>query len=442
MSDNLADRLKHLLGTAKLADAHFLVGDGDGKELLSAHKNILECASDVFEAMFRFDSKNGKSENASAHNPVEVPDVEVVAFKVMLSFIYADDLNKLEERMQWKCFTRVKILDYGPKSYKLEINFQIRRLSFKTGVFLALVQARLFDLEDFAHQCLRYICQNAGQLFESEEFLQIGQNLLCELFDRDQLVVSNEFEIWKAALRWADEKCRQNAIECSAENRRAALGPALFKIRFPLIPIDDFSKSIVPSDVLTIDEMFGIYQFRCHPNLRDLPGLKPLKFPWHGRIFDWNTAKGDRGTLAMEIVKFSAFSREIYGSQRNSKAVQINGFDWKILAEIKTKGPNTEKWLGFYLWCTASKDYANWSCKCSATLRIVSQKNGTEDLTKKYDRVFNNNSNTKGFHFITFPELMDPSKGFYDKDKDNVLLAIDFTVEEEKGTKKRKLADE
>ncbi|KAL3125622.1 hypothetical protein niasHT_010202 [Heterodera trifolii] len=59
----LADRMKHLLGTAKHADAHFLVGDGDGKELLSTHKIILLSASDVFEAMFRFDSQNGKAEN-------------------------------------------------------------------------------------------------------------------------------------------------------------------------------------------------------------------------------------------------------------------------------------------------------------------------------------------------------------------------------------------
>ncbi|KAL3104963.1 hypothetical protein niasHT_028495 [Heterodera trifolii] len=101
-SGNLADRMKHLLGTAKLADAHFLVGDGDGKELLSAHKGILVSASDVFEAMFRFDSQNGKAEN--------VPDVEAEAFKVMLSFIYADDLSELDgENAMAVLYTLVEI---------------------------------------------------------------------------------------------------------------------------------------------------------------------------------------------------------------------------------------------------------------------------------------------------------------------------------------------
>ncbi|KAL3105176.1 hypothetical protein niasHT_028848 [Heterodera trifolii] len=424
---NLADRMKHLLDTAKLADAYFLVGGG--KELLSAHKIILVSASEVFEAMFRFDSQNGKAEN-------EVPDVEAAAFKVMLSFIYADDLSELngDNAMAVLCAADKYGIE-GLVSHCVQIPIQNL-----PNVFLAHAKARLFSLEDFAHQCLRYICQNAGELFKSEEFLQIDQNFLCEIFGRDQLEINDEFETWQAALRWADEKCRQNAIECSAENRREALGPALFKIRFPLIPTRDFTKSIVPSNVLITEEMFGIYQFHCHPNLRGVSGLKPLEFPWNGRISDWNTAKGNRGTLAMEIEKLSEFAQEKVETSRFSDAVQIMGMPWKIWAKINAEKDSTEKCLGFYLLCSAPKNDGNWSCECSAILRIVSQKNGTEDLTKKYDHVFNKESDSWGwFNFITLTKLMDPDKGFYEKEKDKVTLAIDFTVEE-KGTK-RKLTD-
>ncbi|KAL3104964.1 hypothetical protein niasHT_028496 [Heterodera trifolii] len=419
-SGNLADRMKHLLGTAKLADAYFLVGDGDGKELLSAHKGILVSASDVFEAMFRFDSQNGKAENVSVDDPVEVPDVEAEAFKVMLSFIYADDLSDLNgENAMAVLYAADKYGIDGLVSHCLQI--PIQNLS---DVFLAIAQARFSELEDFAKKCLRFICQNAGQLFESEEFLQIDQNLLCELFDFDKLVISNEFAIWKAALRWADEKCRQNAIECSAENRRSALGPALFKIRFPLIPSEEFTKRIVPSGVLKIEEFVGVYQFHCHPNLRSVPGLYPLKFPWHGRISDWNTAKGNRGTLALEIKKFSKFAQEKVGSFRKSEAeVFVNGLPWKIFGEI------TEKCMVFGLWCTTPKKDGNWSCKCSATLRIVSQKSGAKDLTRNYCRVFNNKLPCWKYNLITFTELMNPSRGLYDKNEDKVTLAIDFTVE-------------
>ncbi|KAL3069430.1 hypothetical protein niasHS_018155 [Heterodera schachtii] len=422
---NLADRMKHLLGTAKLADAHFLVGDGDGKELLSAHKSILVSASDVFEAMFRFDSQNGKAEKASVDNPVEVPDVEAAAFKVMLSFIYADDLSELdgENAMAVLCAAHKYGID-GLISHCVQIPIQNL-----PNVFLAHSMARLFNLEDFAHQCLRYICQNFGKLFETDEFYQIDQSFLCELFERDH------FFPQFSALRWADVKCRQNAIECSAENRRDALGPALFKIRFPLISTKDFNTSIVPSGILTNDEFDSVNQFHCLPNLHDAPVLKPLEFAWHGRVSDWIIANANWGTLTMKIEKFSEFTKEKVESRRNSEAVQMKGFEWKISAEITTdEKDGTDKYLGFYLLCFAppKNDGICWSCECSATLRIVSQNSGTADFSHhKFDRIFNNKANSWGFPKFTSTEfIMDPDKGLYDSDEDKVTLAVDLTVEE------------
>uniref|UniRef100_A0A183C5W2 BTB domain-containing protein n=1 Tax=Globodera pallida TaxID=36090 RepID=A0A183C5W2_GLOPA len=87
---NLGGRMKRLLGTGDGADVHFL--------LLPAHKAILTAASDVFEAMFRFDAENAKSAAAGAArevDPVVITDVEVGAFKTMLAFIYADDKRGL-----------------------------------------------------------------------------------------------------------------------------------------------------------------------------------------------------------------------------------------------------------------------------------------------------------------------------------------------------------
>ncbi|KAL3105135.1 hypothetical protein niasHT_028807 [Heterodera trifolii] len=429
-SANLSDRMKLLLSTANGADIQFLVGQGEEKELFRAHKCILMSASDVFVAMFRYDAQNAKAEASSTElpNPVEVTDVEAAAFKVMLNFIYADDLDEFDEdNAMAVLYAAKKYCLYGLIGQCLQ-EIHIQNLP---KVFLGYVQARLLEFEDLSYQCLLHICQNAGQLFESEEFLQIEQNLLCELFGSDQLMISNEFAIWKAALRWADEKCRQNATECSAENRRAALGPALFKIRFPLIETLEFSKNIVSSGILTMEEFVGVYQFHCHPNFCGVPGLNSLKFPWHGRISDWNTANGNRGTLAMEIEKLSEFAADKMWSRRFSDyEIRINGFGWKISAEIRPK--SNQKWLGFYLCCTAPKEDANWQSKCSATFRIVSQKHGTEDLIGKFnERIIKTKNLVQGFYFITFSELMDPNRGLYDQNEDKVTLVVDAIVEEQ-----------
>ncbi|KAL3078323.1 hypothetical protein niasHT_032729 [Heterodera trifolii] len=216
-----------------------------------------------------------------------------------------------------------------------------------------------------------------------------------------------------------------------------ALGSALFKIRFPLITLKTFAKEIVPSGILTLEEVISVYQYHSHPDhLCGVPELYPMKFPCHGRISDWNIAKGNRGTLGMEIEKLSEFAREEEGTERYSEVVQIKGFQWKINAQIEMNEQNTAKCLGIYLYSAASEDEAeedeNWRCKCSATFRIVSQKGGIEDLIGQIN-FYLYDDDSYGFEdFINFSELMDSSRGFYEKEEDKVTLAIDVFAEEEK----------
>ncbi|KAL3105138.1 hypothetical protein niasHT_028810 [Heterodera trifolii] len=432
---NSMERMKHLLSTGEHSDVHFLVGDGDAKEVLPAHQLILKNASDVFEEMFRCNAKKKRTENASVNCPVvEVPDVEAAAFKVMLSFIYTDDLSELNEHNAMAVLYAAKKYNIpGLVRPSLQIPFSELR-----NIFFAYAQARVFDLEDFSLKYLRYICQNAETLFKSKEFLHIDQKMLCNLLDNDRLLLNDEFEIWKDALRWADEKCRQNGIECSSGNRRSVLGPALFKIRFPNIHEEDFTKCVVQSGVLTEKEVIGVYQFYCNPTVLVMTGLFSLKFPSHGRISDWNKAKDNgRGTIALEIEKVSEFAGEPEGSYRFGEAVFIKGLAWKIEAEIikNTEGTD-EKCLGFFLWCD-SREGGPWNCVFSATYRIVSEENNGKEnsIGTRCDCVLNQYHayTAPGFaSFISFTEMMDPSNGFYNTEKDKVTLVINFTVKKEK----------
>ncbi|KAL3105469.1 hypothetical protein niasHT_030337 [Heterodera trifolii] len=413
----LADRMKLLLSNGDGADIQFLV--------LKAHKNIMIAASDVFEAMIRFDAQNAKAKTSSSSaellESVEITDIDANVFKVMLSFIYAEDSSGLTGD------NLIAVL-YAANKYHISLlakacaDFPLE--NELPNVFLAYEQTQLLDEKDFSIRCLDYIDRKAETLFGSEEFLQISQNSLSKIFGSDQLKISGEIALWNTALRWADEKCRQNAIECSPKNRRSALGPALFKIRFPLITMETFAKEIVPSGVLTVEEVLGIYQFHCHPNLHQCLLLHPLQFSAQNRA----TCR----QLVMDIEQLSAFAEENEGSKRYSETVYRKGVPWNIMAKITTRKSSTAKCLGFYLLNIASKEDPNWSCKCSATLRIVSQKSGTEDSTKQISYfVCNNKSTNRGFPFYTsFAELMDPSKGLYDEAGDKITLAIEFTVEE------------
>ncbi|KAL3111695.1 hypothetical protein niasHT_012791 [Heterodera trifolii] len=168
---------------------------------------------------------------------IEIPDIEIEAFKAMLTFIYTKHFNGLDaNNLQQNIIGLVKKC----------ADFPIEKLP---NVFGAFQEARFLNVE---------------------------------------------------ALRWADEQCLQNGIECSAENRREMLGPALFKIRFPLIPKEDFTKGVVSIDVLTTEEVDSIYQHYCHS---DVPALFPLKFPTQQRY-------KYEDTIGMEIEKVSEFALE------------------------------------------------------------------------------------------------------------------------------------
>ncbi|KAL3078036.1 hypothetical protein niasHT_036919 [Heterodera trifolii] len=351
---NSMERMKHFLSTGEHSDVHFLVGDGDAKEanLASTSTHFEERTLPMFlrQCSILTPRKNewrmprdhgsrisviGNSITASPaldNCPVamDVPDVEAAAFKVMLSFIYTEDVGELNGDNAMAVF-------FAAKKYNIpglvDRSLQIP-ISELRNVFLAFAQAHLFELEE----------------------------ILCVLLVRDRLLLSDEFEIWNAAIRCADEKCRQNGIECYDKNRREMLGSALFKIRFPNIQEEDFAKCIVPSNVLTGKELLGVYQFNSHPDLylRGMPGLYSLDFPSHGRISDWNIVKGNRrGTLALEIEKVLEFEGESVGSSRFSEAVEINGLTWQIEAEIKEKrdGTDENKCLGFYLRCDAKEEF-------------------------------------------------------------------------------------
>ncbi|KAL3093836.1 hypothetical protein niasHS_004206 [Heterodera schachtii] len=367
--------------------------------------------------MFHFDSQNANAENDSDNCPadVEIPDVEAAAFKVMLSFIYTDDLSGLNG-------DNAMAVLYAAKKYNIpglvDPSLQIP-ISELRNVFVAYFEARLFDLEDFANCCLSYIDKNADTLVKSEEFLQI-----------DQKTLRNWSCKCSATIRIISQKNW-------AENSIGTLCDLIFCNK-PTIWGWDFTPNnygfVFVSFARLMDPSNGFYN-REEDKVTlaidvTVKEEKMDKFVWDLNKLKW--------TLSMDIENLSEFVREIGGSEHKGDTLYINGFAWEIVAQITTNEDtgNDEKWLGIYLLCNGPKEDKSWECKCSSTFRIVSQKSGVGDYKirahSRDQHTFYSFENSWGFsNFISFAQLMDPSNDFYNQNEDKVTLAIDFTVKDE-----------
>ncbi|XP_065204217.1 speckle-type POZ protein-like [Planococcus citri] len=80
IADNLPKRLQRLLHDQTLVDVTFVV---DGKNF-GAHKSILAACSPVFEAMFKHDMQENRS------NKVNISDIRSEVFEEFLQFMYTD----------------------------------------------------------------------------------------------------------------------------------------------------------------------------------------------------------------------------------------------------------------------------------------------------------------------------------------------------------------
>ena len=76
---------------------------------------------------------------------------------------------------------------------------------------------------------------------------------VSELLSRETLI-SSEIELFKAVFRWSGKQCLKNGIEATGKNKRAILGGTIYNIRFLAMSKEDFSRHVLPSELLTTNE--------------------------------------------------------------------------------------------------------------------------------------------------------------------------------------------
>ena len=250
---SLKDGISGLFMSENLADVYFTVGKDSHMKRLPAHKFVLSNRSSVFHAMFHGPAASDNTENS-------VPDVDPDAFVSVLKFLYTDEIQVGPEN--------VTAVLYAAEKYAITpvilkcTQFFVENLAGE-NVFTALSQARFYAKEEFADKCLKFIDENPEEVFASEDFLEINNDTLHGILERDSIQTRNceEVLLFKSVIRWAEAECRRRNIENTPANHRLVIDKCLYSIRFPLMTSELFASIVVPTGVLTKEEVISVFQY-------------------------------------------------------------------------------------------------------------------------------------------------------------------------------------
>ena len=123
-----------------------------------------------------------------------------------------------------------------------------------------LQQSIVFDERDLKDKVLTKIVDEAPAVLSSEDFTKLSKEALHEVLQLN-LKITSEIEVFKACIKWAENKCQQLQKTIDGANLREVLGDNLCLIRFPTMTIDDINDIVVPRDILTDREGYQLFRY-------------------------------------------------------------------------------------------------------------------------------------------------------------------------------------
>ncbi|VDK83240.1 unnamed protein product, partial [Onchocerca ochengi] len=223
-----------------LADVHFIVGTGENSERIPVHSYVLAIASAPFNAMFN----SGFEKN----DEIELPDVEPVAFKILLKYLYCDNIEFDSSNALSTLYAAKKYMIIHLARAAIHfLNFNLKA----ENVCLLLSQRQLFEEEqELVDRCWKLVEVDAERVLTSDAFCDIDFTLFNEILSRDTLL-TREKVVYEAALKWAKAECGRQNLPVSQINMRNVLGNTLYHIRFPAMTIYEFANGPAKIDLLT-----------------------------------------------------------------------------------------------------------------------------------------------------------------------------------------------
>nr|XP_040564555.1 BTB/POZ domain-containing protein 6-B-like isoform X2 [Lepeophtheirus salmonis] len=283
---NLNEKCEFIYLNPLMSDVTFEVGSNDTKTI-TAHKLILSMGSPVFFTMFN----GGFMESEKKENKIEVLDVEPEDFKSLLGYLYLDKITLNENNVAALLYCSHKymipLLTKRCSAYLLSI------VKPSNAIYL-MSQTRFFDLPVFRDKCWEVIVRDSKSAFESESFAKIDFETLLDVL-RNKDLNYPQIVAFNAAILWATAQLKLKLTEKYEKNPRilgpkirSLLGRAIDHICFSKMSSEEMCDIVVPSGILSADEIVCIFVKITSSNKTLEKNPKNIKVPFESQSWKLN----------------------------------------------------------------------------------------------------------------------------------------------------------
>ncbi|XP_063415861.1 BTB/POZ domain-containing protein 6-A-like [Mytilus trossulus] len=180
--------------------------------VIPAHKMILALRSPVFKAMFfgSFPQRGGD---------IRIEDIDLNTFRIVMKYLYTDHLQLSKDSVIPVLYAAQKYQIAGLIS-KCE-NYLQTSLAVHNACTL-FSHAKFFTMDKLKTNALKFIADNAMEVFKNDDFLLLSSENLVDIIKLDSLCVP-EVDVFRAVLSWVDLKLTQSKIKIDGESRRDGL---------------------------------------------------------------------------------------------------------------------------------------------------------------------------------------------------------------------------
>ena len=129
-------------------------------------------------------------------------------------------------------------------------------------------------------QCLSFIQKNISECLKSKDFPTLSLKCLANIIMTENFRVKEEV-LYENLMRWAEAECQRQKLDVSWENKRKVLGDILYKVRFPQMESEYFSKQVAMTDLLSDAEKVDVMLY--HTTRKE---FVPKYFPVNERLLE------------------------------------------------------------------------------------------------------------------------------------------------------------